>query len=358
MTSLFSELTYSTSLKQLHLCGNTFGINGVRSMVPFLRNAANLSTLHFNSNNNINTECFEILIRGLKRSIKGLHFYNCNITNISALDTYNLPTLQQLNLNCNKIGRDGCITLSNLLQQGSGSTLTHLYLSSAGIGDEEAELLATSLNHNTSLEILYMPNNNITKRGFSAFLKLLVDASSIENTYNSNHTLTSLTFDISTRDETNRHIISALNMNMTYRNSEAAGRAKVITYQLNSQNRKDMCCLQGVEYTSIGNLFADIEPALLPRILALIRRECGQSELYTALIPVVPDLMSCVDTNGMIKDEMVRNSLQMAELTRQLAALSAKNEQLSRRLAAKEDSGDSQQSKEGSTAAGGKRQRS
>ena len=55
---------------------------------------------------------------------------------------------------------------------------------------------------------------------------------------------------------------------------------------------------------------------------------------------------------------MVRNSLQMAELTRQLAALSAKNEQLSRRLAAKEDSGDSQQSKEGSTAAGGKRQRS
>lgn len=33
--------------------------------------------------------------------------------------------------------------------------------------------------------------NNITEKGFVAFLKLVVDISSIENTYNSNHTLTS-----------------------------------------------------------------------------------------------------------------------------------------------------------------------
>jgi len=40
---------------------------------------------------------------------------------------------------------------------------------------------------------------------------------------------------------------------------------------------------------------------------------------------MVPDLLSCIDRNAMIKDEMSRNSSRMAELTRQLAALYDKN---------------------------------
>ena len=79
--------------------------------------------------------------------------------------------------------------------------------------------------------------------------------------------------------------------------------------------------MQGIEYTSIGSLFADINPKLLPDILALIGGNHGQSELYTALIQMVPDLLSCIDRNAMIKNEMTRNSLQMAELTRQLSSL-------------------------------------
>ena len=64
----------------------------------------------------------------------------------------------------------------------------------------------------------------------------------------------------------------------------------------------------------------------------LIGGNHGQCELYTALIQMVPDLLSCIDRNAMIKDEMTRNSLRMAELTRQLAALSAKNDLLSKML--------------------------
>ena len=90
--------------------------------------------------------------------------------------------------------------------------------------------------------------------------------------------------------------------------------------------------MQGIEYTSIGSLFADINPKLLPDILALIGGNHGQSELYTALIQMVPDLLSCIDRNAMIKDEMARNSSQMAELTRQLAALYDKNDLLSKML--------------------------
>ena len=69
--------------------------------------------------------------------------------------------------------------------------------------------------------------------------------------------------------------------------------------------------------------------------------------------------MSCVDTSGMRKDLIAQNSIQMADLTRQLAALSAKNDELSGILAAREESGDSQQSNIGSMAASEKkRQRS
>ena len=128
--------------------------------------------------------------------------------------------------------------------------------------------------------------------------------------------------------------------------------------QLNSQNRKVLCRLQGIEYCSIGTLLSDLEPTLLPRILALIGREHGQSEFYTSLIPMVPDLMSCVDTGDLMKDLMVKNEAQAGTLRQQANALmqqanaliqqasvfTAKNDQLSRRLAARESSGDSRHS--------------
>jgi len=103
----------------------------------------------------------------------------------------------------------------------------------------------------------------------------------------------------------------------------------------------------------------------------LIGEEHGQGEFYQALVPMVPAFMSCIDTSGMMKDLMVKNEAhdnelakQMAELARQRAALSAKNDQLSRRLAARESSGDSRHSviveRTGETEAesGKKRQRS
>ena len=87
----------------------------------------------------------------------------------------------------------------------------------------------------------------------------------------------------------------------------------------------------------------------------MIGEEHGQSEFYTALIPMVPDLMSCIDTSGMMEDLIVKNEAhannlvvqmaelarQQSELTRQQAALSTKNDQLRRRLVARaRESGD------------------
>ena len=123
-------------------------------------------------------------------------------------------------------------------------------------------------------------------------------------------------------------------------NPEAAGRAKVIKYQLNSINRKKLCELQGIEYSSIGNILKDIEVHLLPQILALIGREHGHSEFYTSLLPVAPDLLSFINREAILEKERAKNTLQVADITSQIAALTQqaaaltnKNDQIDKRLA-------------------------
>ena len=91
-------------------------------------------------------------------------------------------------------------------------------------------------------------------------------------------------------------------------------------------------------------MFADIEPvALLPNILALISGNHGQSELYTALVPLAPDLLSFIDRKALLKDTMAQNAADIAELAAEharqvaafnskLAALNAKGSEFERRL--------------------------
>ena len=190
MELFFRELTYSRSLERLDLDGNSFGIDGVRSMTPLLQDCRKISILYLCGNDRINSECFEVLISALNEtSITNLVFDSC-ITDISALDKYTLPLLEELNLGSNNIGKDGCITISNLIQK-EGSTLKEVFLASTGIDDEGVEILANSIKHNATLESLgLIHNDGITEIGCKFFLKLLVDISSIENTSKSNHTLT------------------------------------------------------------------------------------------------------------------------------------------------------------------------
>ena len=68
----------------------------------------------------------------------------------------------------------------------------------------------------------------------------------------------------------------------------------------------------------------------------MIGENHGQSELYNALVSTAPALLSYIDRKAMIKDEMVKNTAQITVLARQQAALTAKNDQLSRRLAEEE----------------------
>ena len=303
MVTLFSSLSKS-KLQELNVDGNELGIEGVRSMVPFLGNSPNLTMIDFSANDNFGTECFELIMQTLNgvSPVESLLFEQCNITNISVLDTYSPSNLQQLNLKRNNIGRVGCITLSNLLRR-EDANLKWLDLESTSIDDDRIELIATSLEHNTKLEELnlkdnnlsdngaemistslknnnklkqlYLQGNNITDGGYRAFLKLLNDISSIENTYKSNHTLEKLVLPVlNPTSESKIHIITSLLINISSSTAHIAGKKKVIQTQLNNRNRKNICRLLGVEFSS--SIFADIEPILLPQIIALIGKITGK----------------------------------------------------------------------------------
>lgn len=186
---------------------------------------------------------------------------------------------------------------------------------------------------------LCLKGNRITERGRAVFLKPLVDISSIENSYNSNHTLVwlKLVQDWVRGDEVANFIFGygygISDINKDSRNSHAAGRAKIIKYQLNSQTRRRFCELQGVDYCADDNMLVGVEPKLLPKILALVGKEHGQSEFYTSLLPVAPHLLSFIDRKAILNDEKDRNLAKVAALTRQLSYFNSKINLINERLA-------------------------
>ena len=350
---LFNSLVKSSSLDEILLCNNEIGMDGVRSMVPFLKNASALSKINLSGNRNIKTEGFEVLINALDGGPIVVLNLNCcniggdisvlgnctlphlcelrlednsvqNLGNISSLQNY--TNLQKLYLESNKIGREGCIVISNLLQN-EESRLEILDLDSNDIDDEGAEILAASLKHNNTLSSLYLRGNNIKEKGRLAFLKLLNDVSSIDSTFNSNHTLVEIIVPKLESDDlrTNKitgHLRSATTMNEEGFN---VGRTKVIICQLNSDRRMELSRLQTVPY-SYNSIFSDIDALVLPEVLALVGQSHGQTELYRMLIAVVPDLSSTVNRKVILQQKY-------AEMSAQMEAIRAKMVEINTELA-------------------------
>lgn len=378
VSSLFRGLTKSSSIEVLKFDNsrslNNFSADGVRSMIPFLQNSPQLKVIDFSGNNNVDTAVFEVLVNALDGgSINELTLNRCSITDISSLggnvtlpcikkislynnniqniggDMSSYTTLESLNLDINRIGVDGCQALAHLLQK-EDSNLTYLRLEHNGIGDEGIEVLANSLKHNKKLINLYLKGNNLKEKGYQALLKLLMDVSSIENTYNSNHTIANLDLERSTgSDETiikrmKEYIKLAINANWN-RRSFNPGRFKVIDAQLNSKKRTELCEIQGIEY-SYESIFSEVDALVLPEVLALIgsihgttplvQRNQKQTELFRMLVTVASDLSSIVNRPAFIRQKIEDNEEQVVALgikyEREVAALKTKKLELKREL--------------------------
>jgi hypothetical protein len=334
---LFRGLTRSNSIETMVLTNNGFGVAGVRSMVPFLQNANNLTQLHLN-NNDIQSEGFNLLFRALRDSpIETLSCDRCGIESIE-IDNGHFPKhLEFLNLYDNSINVNGCHGLAKLLQ-GADSTLTGLNLAGNQIDDEGVAILIDALQNNTSLQELELSKNQIHDEGVAILvdalqsntslkeldisenegisvegaklcLQLVNDISRIKATLQSNHTLQTLEVkeiqydgddddDDDVHAQIQRQIDNALEINMNHENDpEAAGREKVICSQLHSEARAKLAELQGVD----RSLYSEINPLHLPEVLALVGRHHGQGELYVALKSSIAGVISTVNRKECIQ---------------------------------------------------------
>ena len=353
MSMLCTTLTGSTSLEELNISHNVFGLGGFQNMAQLLSNSPNLTHLDLTGNNVMDSDCFRVVVEALDGGpITHLCCECCNIHDLSVLSTCTLPqlevllmenngvaslpylgnlsnlkrldlcnnriqtieissleeltNLEELIMDQNNIGNEGCKEVAKLLQH-ERSSLRRLILCGNKIGGEGGEILANSLQGNSTLAELYLGGHgmDITEGwGWRAFLKLVNDITSVKSTYRSNNTLRELHFPSfsgsSQCTKLNKYIQSALRINREHQgNLNAAGRAKVLSTQLNSVTRRELCDLQSASY-SYGSIFADIDPILLPTVFFLTCKEHGQSELYCMLIATVPDVASLIDRKAML----------------------------------------------------------
>ena len=316
--ALMRGLTHSLVLKSFDLSDNEIGPDGIKVVTPFLRRCPCLSELDIDGNNDVKTEGFELLVDSLKGgSIEELRVEMCgvgsiialernslpclrnldlggnNITRIPSLD--NLPKLESLFLDRNEIDLDGYHAIAKLLQKRE-STLTLLSLCSTGMCDKGANIIAKSLRSNTKLRTLEMRGrNSFSREGLLSFLKLLNDISSIDNTVNSNHTILALGFPERVRydqPQIMRFIDFAINMNRIHKGTtEAAGKAKVMGSQLNTNKRARLSRLQGLHHGS-SHVFSQIKSCLLPDVLAQTGMKHGLNELFRMVTSTSPHLMA------------------------------------------------------------------
>mmetsp|Transcript_24978 Transcript_24978/g.42799 ORF Transcript_24978/g.42799 Transcript_24978/m.42799 type:complete len:476 (-) Transcript_24978:144-1571(-) len=345
MSIFFNELSRgnSVALKKLELIKADFGINGIRSMVRYLKKS-NLTVLEISHNESINTVCFELLLGSLSGGcIESLRLRCCDIDSIAAFENCTLPHLRLLNIDQNKIhsipsfrtcknlehlslegnwiGRRGYSSVAKLLQE-ENPPVRYLDLTFTGMRDAEAELVASSLKQNTSLNHLRLEGNKIKEEGRRAFLELLNDASSIKSTCSSNHSIRLLelprSFDLNVVRMFN-HIDFAIQINKeNAEDPQAASRMKVIDTQLHSNTRMELSGLQLLEYY-YSSLFPQIEPLLLPNILSMMGEYHGQSELYRMLIATVPELVSIVNKKAALQQRLSDNVSRMDAINTEYA---------------------------------------
>mmetsp|Transcript_20925 Transcript_20925/g.45408 ORF Transcript_20925/g.45408 Transcript_20925/m.45408 type:complete len:548 (-) Transcript_20925:164-1807(-) len=234
LASLTSSLAKNTVLQELDL-GNNFSVTatGWAPLLSLLRSpSCNLKNISLNENN-IDYDMTVALVASLadnhtltKLSLCG----NPSITTpgfvaISTLLQIQGTHLEHLDLGENDLDDDVAVALSNSLAnnctlktlilndnpsitttgfvalsaifQNPDTQLTFLDLTENNINDDSAIAFATSLINNDKLNTLSLGTPPpLTSTGWAAFSRLLCNASSINNTYLSNHTLLSFGYSL------------------------------------------------------------------------------------------------------------------------------------------------------------------
>ena len=163
LADIITALSIHPQLDELDLIGMSIGRSECTALSTLLRcTTTQLQILNLRDNN-IDDEGVEVLVNAANG-------------------------LQELDLSYNRITIQGWKAVSTLLE-GPDSKLKTLNIANNDVGDEAALVFANALVNNSALKTLNLKSCSISAEGWSPFSKLLCDASSIINTYNSNHTL-------------------------------------------------------------------------------------------------------------------------------------------------------------------------
>lgn len=332
MSALFQGLTRSNSVRSMTLYGNRFGVEGVQAMTPFLENSSNLISLNV-SEIEIGSEGFSLLWGALRDSpIEKLWCGWCGVDNLEIDENCIPECLRMLSLSGNNIGTDGCRELAKLFLK-KDSMLESLFLGENNIDDEGVAILVDDLRNNTSLTHLHIEDNErISMKGKSLLLKLVNDISSIKATLESNHTLISLglNFDVRYRNESCvivDYISAALDINRSSVRKKDTGKWKVISTQLNSEERFLLCRLQEVDICNDA-LFSEINPLHLPEVFELVGCNHGHGELYVALRSSIAGLFSTINKKKRLQDCLKHHLSIIERLRNEIAAIEEAEENL------------------------------
>ncbi len=184
-------LAESKSLKLLSLAGNSIDDTGLAALAS---RRSNLESLVLSENSAFTAAGLRSLSDAFQvsRNLEHLNLRDNAIDDegLRALvdGMTNCCSLRRLDLSCNE-----SVTAAGLkyLLQAENCRLKTLELWGTKIGDDKAVAIADGLVGNKSMEGIYFcpHSSDISEVGWSAFSKLLFDASSVNNTYLSNHVI-------------------------------------------------------------------------------------------------------------------------------------------------------------------------
>ncbi|EJK58487.1 hypothetical protein THAOC_21382 [Thalassiosira oceanica] len=173
-----------SALLELRLGGNSIDDECARALVQGLSDCKQIQSLSL-SRNIISDDGLDVLILGLPTSVDMLDLGGNEITLARQLP---LLRFKKLHLTWNALSHGGPGLIAKSLANHE-CRLESLTLNRCNIGNEGAAILAEGLGNNQRLIRMSLEDNNITQEGLNAFSSILCNPSSIDASYNSNHTI-------------------------------------------------------------------------------------------------------------------------------------------------------------------------